>query len=626
MFLKTTIKQKEGREYNHYRLCESYRDDGYIRNRTLLSIGELEAQLNENQIRLFNRRVNELYYGETTRILSVFKDEEVELLSLHYAAELKKAEAAVKADRKAQGIEEVHMDSLSNKDVREVGAEWLCLQACNQLKIREYLAGQGWRKEDISLALTHIISRAVNPASELKTVSLIKENSSVGELTGIDIQGLTKDSLYRISHKLYREKSGLESYLSLRTNDLFDLEDKIILYDLTNTYFEGRMNGSKLARFGRSKEKRSDAKIVVLAAVVNPEGFLKETEIFEGNLADPASLKTILDKLKTKRQKQTDAKQIVVMDAGIATEENLKMLKDESFDYLCVSRKRLKDYKIIRECPVLMEDKLHRPIEVRQIELEGESDCFYHVKSKTKGLKEHSMETRSTQAFEKGIKEIRLSLEKKGGVKKLEKVWERIGRLKQKYPSVNRLYQIVVNDNGKGTATQIICTRKPIETESSHGVYFLRTSLSSSDEKTIWHIYNTIREIEATYRCLKTDLHLRPVFHKTDDAMMAHLHLGLLAYWLVSTIRYQLKQKRFTSEWREIVRIMNTQKVVTTTIRNTDDEIISTRKCSEPNDKVKLIYDIVGYRYKPFICKKSVVPQIQLDKKQYQINQKLTQT
>ena len=115
-----------------------------------------------------------------------------------------------------------------------------------------------------------------------------------------------------------------------------------------------------------------------------------------------------------------------------------------------------------------------------------------------------------------------------------------------------------------------------------------------------------------TFRVLKSDLDLRPVFHQNDESSMAHLHLGLLAYWLVNTIRYQLKQKGITSDWREIVRVMNTQKCVTTMAQNKSDEIICIHKCSEPEDKAKQIYDTLNYRYAPFIRKKSVVLKTEL--------------
>ena len=136
----------------------------------------------------------------------------------------------------------------------------------------------------------------------------------------------------------------------------------------------------------------------------------------------------------------------------------------------------------------------------------------------------------------------------------------------------------------------------------------MRTNLDEKDEQTQWAIYNTIREIEASFRTLKTDLDLRPIYHKTDAGAMAHLHLGLLAYTVVNTIRHQLKQKGINNEWRDITRIMNTQKMVTTTLVNQYGQIIKIRQCSEPIPQVETIYNALGYKHKPFARKKFVVP------------------
>lgn len=204
---------------------------------------------------------------------------------------------------------------------------------------------------------------------------------------------------------------------------------------------------------------------------------------------------------------------------------------------------------------------------------------------------------------------------KKGGTKKPSKVHERIGRLKQKYPSVHNYYNIAVGDDGQGTVTSISCSHKTGEdTDKQAGIYFLRTSLLEHDEAMLWTIYNIIREIEYTFRVLKTDLDLRPIYHKTDDASMAHLHLGILAYWLVATIRYQLKQQGVNSDWRELVRTMNTQKCVTTSIVNIKNETISIRQCTEPTKEVKKIYDLLKYKYVPFTRKKYVVPPAEIIK------------
>ena len=147
----------------------------------------------------------------------------------------------------------------------------------------------------------------------------------------------------------------------------------------------------------------------------------------------------------------------------------------------------------------------------------------------------------------------------------------------------------------------------------------MKTSLkkkeeSASQEALIWTIYNCIRNIESSIRTLKSDLDLRPVYHQKDEASEAHLHLGLLAYWVVNTVRHKLKKQGSHSGWREIVRVMSTQKVVTTCVENDKNQLIRIRKCSEPKDKVKLIYDALGYRYAPFIRKKSVVNKFELSK------------
>jgi hypothetical protein len=277
---------------------------------------------------------------------------------------------------------------------------------------------------------------------------------------------------------------------------------------------------------------------------------------------------------------------------------------------MCVSRSNLKEYHAdTNSNPVEIKDKRNQPIELMKVKPgKDNTDKYLWVKSKAKALKEDSMNGLLSQRFEEGMQSISEGINKKGGTKKLAKVYERIGRLKQKYPSVHKYYDIIVNDEGKGIATAISCNHKQGEDiDKRAGIYFLRTTLDENDERTLWSIYNIIREIEYTFRVLKTDLDLRPIYHKTDDAAMAHLHLGILAYWLVATIRYQLKQKGYNHDWREIIRVMNTQKCVTTTVKNIKGETVAVRQCTEPTQNVKHIYNLMNYKIVPFYRKKSVV-------------------
>src|SRR3954451_12938846 len=407
-----------------------------------------------------------------------------------------------------------------------------------------FLDERGWSEEQVQLALTQIVSRAVYPASEYKTARWIKDNSGICGLTGYDINKITKDKLYNSALKLYSIKEKLENYLSKKTNELFDIQDKIILYDLTNTYFEGEKRNSVLAKFGRSKEKRNDAKLIVLALVVNPEGFIKYSSIYEGNMSDCKTVADMIDKLRINTS-NSSRKALVVIDAGIATEDNLKMLREKGYDYLCVTRSKLKQYNIIAGTSVkTIYNKREQKIELQQIQRSDDGDFYLKVKSDAKIIKEQSIATRFHARFEEELQKVVSSLSKKSGIKTLGKVHQRIGRIKQKYPSTQKYYDIEVKADENKIVQQVTWKiKEDKDPQSEWGVYFLRTSLNINDEQIAWEIYNTIREIESSFRCLKTDLDLRPIYHKKDASTMAHLHLGLMAYTMVNTIRYQLKSK-----------------------------------------------------------------------------------
>ncbi|GHT79684.1 hypothetical protein AGMMS50262_23660 [Bacteroidia bacterium] len=677
MYFKVSMRYNPAKSFidGYYRLVESYRNvEDRICHRTILNVGFFDTEVKAEQLnriqKILTRQCESSQPGlfEETAIDDPVVRSYVDILYNILVSE-NKIDTGTISKSGGREWQTIDLNSLRNKDVRDIGAEWICYQAIEQLKLSECLSKLGWDDQDIRLALTHIISRAVYPASEMKTSRWIKENSSVCEITGFPKKEITKDQLYRISKLLYAEKENIENHLSLRTNFLFDIEDKIILYDLTNTYFEGRMVHSKIARFGRSKEKRSDAKLIVLALVVNPEGFIKYSGILEGNVSDASTLEKMINELRVKTSSSAK-RAIIVIDAGISTEANLAMIKEEGYDYICVSRSALKDFKLAANATqVTVTDNKKQKIVLQKVSSSKNEDYYLQVESESKEKKERSMNDRFRDGFETGLKKIALSLEKKGGVKQEEKVYERIGRLKQKYPSIHRYFDIKCkisvetkkikkkgNEPEETTEKRIVSSirwtiKEDEEINSRSGVYFLRTCIQDT-EKIIWETYNTLREIEYTNRVLKTDLDLRPVYHKKDESSMAHLHLGLLAYWVVNTIRYQLKKgepaetttqaKALTRteteskskakqevdgetktenqkggirfEWREIVRIMSAQKAVTTLAQNKFDEVILIRRCTCPDEKVKMIYDKLKYKYAPYKKKKSVVHKMTFEK------------
>jgi len=623
MFFKTAsrINPQTGKLSIYYRLVENSRNVlGGIYQRSIMPVGFMDDVSTEELHRIADG-LNERIAGQGTLI----EDKQIVKYYIdHLYTRLvkeKRIDRVLDARKKLSECDwqRVDMNSLKNKDVRELGAEWLCLQTLYRLKIDSYLTDIGWSDRDRDLALAHIVCRTVYPASELKTVRYMQENSSVCELLNIEPNRVTKDQLYRISHRLFDRKDGLESHLSRKTNELFDLQDKIFIYDLTNTYFEGSMRDSEIARRGRSKEKRNDCPLIVMALVVNVEGFIKYSAIYEGNKADCATVVDMVDKLSASadiRLEEQSTKPIVVIDAGIATKDNLNLLLKKGYDYVCVSRSSLKNYAIAEgTSPVTVYDNRKRPIELVQVQTPDAAGSEYYLKvtSPAKKLKEASMYNHFFTRYEEGLALIVKGIVTKGGVKKYDKVNVRIGRLAQKYPSVHKLYDICIEKDEKDVCLSMTWNKKAeatVDKEDTFGVYFLKTSIEEPNEKLVWTAYNCIREIENTNRTLKTDLDLRPIFHKTDDASQAHLHLGLMAYWVVNTIRHQLRDQGITSDWRELVRVMNTQKCVTTTVKNDKGQLLSVRCCSEPEPKAALIYKALKLQPAPFLRKKSVVLKI----------------
>lgn len=600
MFFKTNVKYNPDTlaHETYYRLVESYRDIyGSVRNRTIVNAGFIDHLSAEKLIAIQSILSDKIKGKET---LEFEHDEEVNFyVDTLFAKMVKEKKIDIVGITPQSTKVMVDFDSIENKNIREFGAESIALQALEQLDLKSFFETQNWSQEQINLSMAQIVSRAVYPASENKTTQWMKENSSILELTGYDASILTKDKLYKNALDLYAVKDSLEQYLSKKTNELFDLDDKIMLYDLTNTYFEGEKRNSKLAKFGRSKEKRSDAKLVVLGMVVNEQGFIKYSSIFEGNMADS---KTLIDTIKKLRKSSSDhtQKALVVIDAGISTEENLQALKDENFDYLCVTRSYLKNYKTSDTANIkTISDQKGQKIHLTKATVENSTDYYLKCHSEAKDLKERSMNEQFKARYILGLEKIAASLEKKHGVKTRDKVNIRIGRLQKQYASINKYYVIDCEVDDKDIVSKISWTEKQHDKlKSKEGVYFLRTSLSMKNEASIWTCYNTIREIESSFRCLKTDLDLRPIYHKNDDATMAHLHLGLLAYWLVNTVRHQLKKEKITHSWREIVRIGNTQKVITTIAQKENLQYIGKRKCSEPEPKLKAIYEALKYKLK----------------------------
>jgi hypothetical protein len=624
MFIKKIDKSSNstGKIYYTYRLCESYRIDNKVRHRNILNIGKLE-NIRKEDFKLLCDRIEQKVKGVNPLFSNIPENVEKEAefiycrikneklldctISVMSPETVKETESA-----KITDIQKVDINSIIFEESRTFGGEWLSKQMLDNCGLSEFLSQNTDNEEMKKLMEVEIISRMIHPSSELETSRWLENNSSLCEILSLH---KTPDhrKLYKAARVLYGQKENIEDYLYQHFASKHPDKMRLCLYDLTNFYFEGRKEDSTLAQFGHSKEKRSDAKLISLALLTNGQGFIRRSKLYSGNISEPATLQEVISSLEVDSKKNDSlftSKPVAVMDAGIATDENLKFLRKKEFDYICVSRSGLQDYSIAENEFKTVYDNRNHPIELciaKQPDVESNGDLYLYVKSCMKQKKEKSMSNKLTKRFVQDIENIKSSLSKKRGIKEEGAVNQRIGRLRQKYQSISKLYTIELKVDENKIVTDIIYEQTKQDKEA--GLYFIRCSQKQLTEELIWDIYNILREIESTFRCLKSDLDIRPIFHRKDKNTEAHIFVGIVAYQLVQAIRCGLKQEKINYSWSRIRDIMSSQTMVTARMKLENKDSLILRNATRAKIEQAKIYSSLKFKQtNPKMRKKAVVP------------------
>jgi transposase len=273
------------------------------------------------------------------------------------------------------------------------------------------------------------------------------------------------------------------------------------------------------------------------------------------------------------------------------------------FHYLTVSRRKPRETPFPEDLEIIKQDR-NGTVKVKKINLsEG---ALVYCESSARALKENSMKSRFQEYYEAGLQEIAASLSKKRGIKKYGKVMERLGRLHEKYPAIARYYQLDVQHDGE----KVHEIKWEIDQEEElrarfSGNYYLRTSRSDLDAKELWSLYMMLNRVEDSFRCLKSDLGLRPVYHQKDKRMEGHLFISVLAYHLLASIQKRLMDKGIHYRWDTIRTRMSNQTRVTTSITNEKGERIHIRATTDPEPFHFEIYRALGLPLRPLITKRS---------------------
>lgn len=619
MFLKKINKKNKNsdKEYTYYRLVHSYKIGNKIRHQTIMSLGSLSDVSKENHKALADR-IEQIITGNSNELFpdnQRYKD--IEDKAQEFADKIIKNKLFTTNNKKSKieheiksNYQEVDLETIEQIESKEIGGEWLVKQSFESLGIDKLLSEIGMSENQIKIAQTLLSAKMLHPSSELETERWLAENSAAAEVFETD-ENISRYKLYKAAEQMYAYKEFIDNSLYSNIKGMFPGRSKIVIFDLTNMYFEGQMLGSEKAEFGRSKQKQKGSKLIGLALSIDSLGFVRYSKFYKGNVSEPGTFSEMIEDVS---QQFSDNSQVpvVVMDAGIATEENLELLRSEkyNYDYVCVSRTIPKEYENISENAQSITDNRGNKIELTKIDVKDKPDNFLHVKSQQKQKKEQSIDDKLTKRLESELQDIKDKLPKPRALKKTEKVHEKVGKIKAKLSKIGWLYDIkYTEDKEKGIITDITWERIK-ERERPKGEYFLRYTKTAVNEKDIWQVYNLTRDVESVFRTLKTDLDIRPIYHQKDAYIEPHIWLGILAYQVVNYIRTVLKNNNINYSWQTITEKMRTMQSSIASVNNKQNEKLYVKLCTRPTKEQKDIFDSLKFKHRPFIRKTKLVPQM----------------
>lgn len=580
MYIRESITKNPstGATYKVHRLIEAMRTEKGPRQRVILHLGTLSLNKVERKKLakiLESRLLGQKSLFEDDPQLIQIADEAMTNLNFRQTASKEQKEAS------PQDIHSIDLESVQLASIRTAGAEIIGHSVWEKLGFRVLLRELGLPPLEIALAETTVLGRLIRPGSERATYTWIHQRSALMELLFPNTRSMGRDSLYEIADRLLAHKTAIESHLRKKEKTLFPSCVSLFLYDLTNTYFEGQALGNSLAKRGHSKEKRNDRPLVTLALLVDDRGFPVFSRIYKGNQSEPATLESVLDQLQSDLGNVLPAcLPTLVMDKGIATADNLHLIRQREFPYVVVERRRAeKDHMEAFSDPSDFSrfDTSSGTIKLKKLDVEDRSQIL--VISEGRVQKERAMDALKEKRYKEEVEKLAASVQK-GNVTLPEKVGRRIGRILQKYPTMTGFYEIVAEPDKTGERiVRVILKEKESRSQEEviRGCYVIETSQQSLEAKAVWDLYTTLHKVEYAFRCLKTDLGIRPIHHQKDVRTEGHLFISVLAYHLLITIENTLREAGDHRSWSTIRQTMSTMTRGTITCADADGSVHSIR-------------------------------------------------
>jgi transposase len=580
----------KGKPYFTFKLLTTHTDrlTGRTRRETILSLGAKFA-FPEDKWPELCARIEELSLG-SSRLLACPAEVEREARRLH---------ALIMAKRRGRErggtlLDGYVLEDFDTRKARTVGIEYLSLKGAQELGLQQIFSDLGYSKSQIDLFLALIVARMAEPGSERSTVKWLKNNSGLGFLLDVDFGPMTDMSLHRACDALLERKDRIEEEVYKRLPARGDFGATIALYDLTNTYFEGRPPHPDIRR-GFSKEKRFDCPLVSLAVMLDWDGFIRKSMVFPGNVSEPATLGTMVGAMAPPKGT------MFIMDRGIATAANVKFLRDGGFRYLVVNKEKARVFDEARAEPI----RTAKGEDILIYSQRGEDGLENRVycRSPSRAAKERAMLRGKMVKFEGRLDKLDASLKSAACNKDIGKVNRAIGSLRKEFAGVAHFYEVEIlyaekgeGPDGRAEATGIeYRERAPEGSKLTHpGVYCLKTNDLGLSAEEVWRTYIGLTKVEGVFRSLKSELGLRPVYHWKKERIDCHLFVSTLAYQCINMIRNKLTNKGINDSWMTIVKTLSTHMLSTIIANHPENDAIELKKVMLPEYEHVRIYNALN--------------------------------
>ena len=566
MFLRSTNRKKDGKDHRYFSVVENQRVSGNKTiQRTVLYLGEI----NDSQQAAW-RKTLEVFDEEKqeNRNLSLFPDDRV-----------------IPAD--AVDSLQVRLSGLQLKRPRPFGNCWLASELWRQLGLtgfwQQHLpAGRESVRWEKVLRLL-VVNRLLEPGSEFRVHRHWFVESAMDALLDADAEVAGKDRLYRCLDRIVEHKQELFVWLKQKWAELFDADFEVLLYDLTSTYFEGEMEECEKAKRGYSRDSRPDCVQVVIALIVTPDGFPLAYEVMDGNSSEQKTLRPFLDHIE---QTYGKARRVWVMDRGIPTEATLQEMRERNIFYL-VGTPKGRVNKHEKQWLALPWQQVRDSVQVKLYQ--HEQELYVLARSDGRQAKEIAIRRKRLVRLLRKLRAMRRSAPKR------DQLLLRIGAAKKEAGRAFGFVKLTIPAEGEAVTRASFRFRidrvKLRRAEQRDGPYLLRSNLTAEDPVVLWTRYIQLTQIEAAFRSLKSDLGLRPVYHRLERRVEAHIFVAFLAYCLQVTLKNRLQIHAPGLSPKAVMEKLATIQMIDAWIPTVDGRWLVLPRHTQPSVELQILLD-----------------------------------